>query len=76
MAYETVDATNTTIKSDIVDIRGRIVPDLREHTNAIAANVQRLKDPFGSFVATNLSMTVSCIEERLDAFRTEFDEYT
>jgi hypothetical protein len=71
-----VDVDITITKLDIVDIRGRIVPDLRDHANTIASNVKCLEDRFGSFDANNLTLAITCIEECLDAFWHEFDEYT
>lgn len=72
----TMDSHNTTTKADLIDIRGRIVPDLHEHATAIASNVNRLEDRFGDFDATNLRLSVDCLEERLDALRAEFNKYT
>ena len=70
-----VDSHNTTTKSDIIDLRGRIVPELREQHNAISANVKRLEDRLESSDATTLR-TVNDIESRLTAYRAEFVEYT
>ena len=39
----TMEAHATTTKADLVDIRGRIVPNLRDQTNTLALDVQRLE---------------------------------
>jgi hypothetical protein len=70
----TMDSNTNTTKADLVDIRGRIVPDLREHTTATASQVKRLEDRLDDYPL--LSLTVACLEERLDTFREEFDGYT
>jgi hypothetical protein len=57
----------------LIDIRGRIVPDLHEQSNAIAANVKCLEDRFGSFDTMPLGISVTDIADRLVAFRAEFD---
>jgi hypothetical protein len=61
---------------DIVDIRGCIVPNLREQATAFTSNVQCLEDRIGNFDPADFNLTVDCLEERLDACRTKFNEYT
>ena len=43
----TMEAHTTTTKADLVDIRGRIVPNLRDQANTLASDVQRLEAQFG-----------------------------
>ena len=84
----TMDAQLATTKTDLIDLRGRIVPDLREQSNAIAADVKCLEDRIGSIdaIAANFkcledrigsfnATSVTVIADRLDAFRAEFDAY-
>ena len=43
----TMEAHTTATKADLVDIRGRIVPNLRDQANTLASDVQRLEAQFG-----------------------------
>ena len=43
----TMEAHTTTTKADLVDIRGRIVPNLSDQANTLASDVQCLKARFG-----------------------------
>ena len=70
-----VESNNATTKTDIVDLRGRIVPELRDQHNAIAASVQRLENRLDT-TDTTTSRTISDLDNRLAAFRAEFEEYT
>lgn len=49
-----VDSNNNTTKSDIIDLRGRIVQDLCDQNNAINANIKCLEDRLESSDATTL----------------------
>jgi hypothetical protein len=71
----TMDKHNKTITSDIVDIRSRIVLELRDQSNTIAATVKSLEDRLVTSDATTLQ-SVANIEERLITFRAELDVYT
>ena len=62
----TMDANHATTKTDIIDLRGRIVPDLRDHSNAIAADVKCLEDRIGSFDA--IAADVKSLEDRIGSF--------
>ncbi len=70
-----VDTHNNSTKTDIVDLRGRIVPELRDQHNAIAATVQRLETRLDSTDNTT-SRNITDLDNRLAAFRAEFDAYT
>ncbi len=47
----TIDTNDSTTKTDLIDIPGRIVPDLREHATTIALDVTRLKVRFDAFTS-------------------------
>ena len=70
-----VESHNNTTKTDIVDLRGRIVPELRGQHDAIVATVKRLENRLDS-TDTTTSQTINDLDNRLTAFRAEFDEYT
>ena len=40
----TTDMTTTALRTDINDLRGRIIPSLREQATSITSSVQRLED--------------------------------
>ncbi len=42
----TMEAHTTTTKADVVNIRGQIVPNLRNQANTLASDVQRLEARF------------------------------
>ena len=63
-----VDSHQNTTKSDIIDLRGRIVPELREQHNAVSAEIKCLEDRVDATGATVLA-----IDSRLTALRAEFD---
>ena len=71
----TMDKHNTTTTTDIIDLRGRIVPELRDHTNTIAATVQSLENRLISSDASSIR-TVANIEERLVTIKAELDAFT
>ena len=60
------EQTNT-LASDVQLLDARF----GEQTSALASTVQRLEDCLGNFDPTDFTLTVDCLEERLDAFRTE-----
>ncbi len=62
----TMDANHATTKTDIIDLRGRIVPDLHDQSNAIAADVKCLEDRIGLFDA--IAADVKSLEDRIRLF--------
>jgi len=60
----TMEAHTTTTKADLIDIRGRIVPNLRNRSNTLASDVQRLDAQFGE-QTTALVSTFQRLEDRL-----------
>ena len=68
----TMEAHTTTTKADLVDIRGRIVPNLRDQANTLESDVQRLEARFGE-QTSGLASTVQQLEDRLGNFdQTDF----
>ena len=63
----TMEAHTTTTKADLGDIRGRIVPNLRDTTNTLALDVQRLEAQFGEQTSA-LASTVQRLEDPLGNF--------
>ena len=63
----TMEAHTTTTKADLVDIRGRLVPYLRDRSNTLASDVQRLEAQFGE-QTTALASTIQRLEDRLGNF--------
>ena len=63
----TREAHTTTTKADLVDIRGRIVPNLREQTNTLTSDVKLLKARFGEQTSA-LALTVQRLEDPLGNF--------
>jgi hypothetical protein len=45
----TNDTTTSTMKNDITDLRGRIIPGLRDDSSAIALSVKRLEERFDAY---------------------------
>ena len=77
--WATAESQNNTTTSNITDLHGRIVPDLRAQSTAIATDVKRLEERFGllddrigSFDATKVLTT---LDDRLADFRAELDAY-
>ena len=58
----TMEAHTTTTKADLVEIHGRIVPNLRDRSNTLALDVQRLEAQF-SEQTTALASTVQRLED-------------
>ena len=65
--HSTMEAHTTTTKADLVDLRGRIVPSLRDKSDTIASDVQRLEAHFDE-QTTALASTVQRLEDRLGNF--------
>ncbi len=57
-----MEAHTTTTKADLVIIRGRIVPNLRDRSNTLPLDVQRLEAQFGE-QTTALASTVQRLED-------------
>ena len=75
----TVESQNTITTSNITDLRGRIMPDLREQSTTIAADVKRLEDRFGvlndRFGSFDATKVITTLDDRLADFRAELDAF-